>query len=191
VLTQEREPSSHCVVSYFYFTISAVAELPRGETFFSLSPRLRNHPSCFPCIGFGFPSESTRTGTFFIHAYKLIARVCVRATIHRVGVYAARTLIPSRCGPLLRKVFQNYAKPCLVWQCGKRTLPSPPRIGSPEGVHRSRWRNFEFCIQTNSSFRRCGRYEKRVEWIPQNRSRECIGTELFPNAEICRGNCLN
>jgi len=66
-------------------------------------------------------SQRERALSLFAHK-----RVCIAL---RVGVYTAFIVVP-----LLRKVFQNCAKPCLVWQCGKRTSLErwfAARIGSP------------------------------------------------------------
>lgn len=110
-------------------------------------------------------SQRERALSLFAHISS--SRACAWVCTQRARLYRRA---------LLRKVFQNCAKPCLVWQTRKENVGvAASRIGPPAGVHCSRWRNSKFCIRTNSSLRGRDRYESE---FPQNRSREC-GTIIF------------
>ncbi|KAL0125517.1 hypothetical protein PUN28_004553 [Cardiocondyla obscurior] len=116
---------SRCNVPRFRLRFLQLLNYPTAnETFLSLSPRLQNHPSRFPCIGFGFPSESTRTGTFFIRAHKPI-RGRVRAgcdTSSRVCTQRARLY-----RPVAKESISKLRKSVSEWRCDKNTRSSSER----------------------------------------------------------------
>lgn len=120
-------------------------------------------------------SQRERALSLFAHISSSPACACTRRDASRGCVRNARAYTAR--SPLLRKVFQNCAKPCLVWQCGKRTLTSPSRIGSPR----------RDCTAAdgetpNFAFGRIPRSEAAI-WeaseFPQNRPRECTCMVIF------------
>lgn len=158
-----------CIVIYFHFYNFYKSARQEARRFF---PSPWDY-KIIRRIGFRFPSESTQN---FLHSRIQAHRARVRARPFGVSRGCARRANLAWLCPLLRKVFQNCAKSCLVWQCGKKTelARESYRRRSSTTIDGE---TSEFCIRTNSSD--CSRSRsvwERRRANPQNRQQECIRT---------------
>lgn len=85
----------HCSLTVFAVTKSP-GKKQNVSLSLSLSSGLQNHPPRSSCIGFRFPSESTRTSTFFIRASRAYTR-CIALLYYTRGCIKPRELIVAMC----------------------------------------------------------------------------------------------